>query len=150
MRISKTAQGELEQIRLTSEDGKLHPRAVVAFAEDESTALHKCFEWDDSEAARKFRLAQAAAIIRVAVRIETNGEESMRVRAYCSLPSDRAADGGYRAVVDVVSDEMMRQELLQTALDELSAFRRKYAALTQLEPLFSALEKIDEALAVPA
>ena len=34
------------------------PEKVLALAEDESTELHKCIEWDIPTAARKYQLSQ--------------------------------------------------------------------------------------------
>ena len=54
--------------------GKLNPHDVVREAEDPAHPLHNQFEWDDSIAAAKFRLAQAEQLIKrvkLKVRYET-------------------------------------------------------------------------------
>lgn len=43
--------------------GKVTPQMVVDSAKSQKSQLHGCFEWDDSQAARKYRLAQATAMI---------------------------------------------------------------------------------------
>jgi hypothetical protein len=47
-----------EELAKLKKRGKLSPSDVVEFARDEKTALHSCFEWDDSVAAREYRLHQ--------------------------------------------------------------------------------------------
>lgn len=39
------------------------PEEIVDKARDESTELHKCFEWDDTKAAERYRLHQARQIV---------------------------------------------------------------------------------------
>ena len=63
MKKSKVSQ-ELEEIR-KRHIGILRPRDVVKYAENPDTALHDKFEWDDSLAGAKYRLQQAAEIIRI-------------------------------------------------------------------------------------
>lgn len=45
-------------------NGKITPDELVAFAEPEGSPLHPYFEWDDSVAAKLYRLEQAQGIIR--------------------------------------------------------------------------------------
>ena len=55
--------------------GLLRPAAVVDAARDEKSPLHGAFEWDDTEAAQKYRLLQAQSLIRsFKVEIERNGQ----------------------------------------------------------------------------
>ena len=52
-----------EEIREICEDiGEAKPRQIVDKAEDESTELHKCFNWDNDDAADKWRLHQAVML----------------------------------------------------------------------------------------
>jgi len=40
-------------------DNKISPQELLEKARNEDSELHKCFEWDDSVAAEKYRLIQA-------------------------------------------------------------------------------------------
>lgn len=123
--------------------GLLRPADVVAFARNEDTALHSKFEWDDTEAAAKWRLVQAREVIRLNVTII--GDNAGPVRAFVSLSSDRATKGGgYRATVDVLSDDIRRSEMLADALDELRSVKRKYEKLRALKPVWDALDSVDD------
>lgn len=56
---------ELADISKTT--GTLTPSDVVDRARDEASALHPCFEWDDSKAAEHHRRAQARMVVRAVV-----------------------------------------------------------------------------------
>lgn len=137
---------ELETIRQKN-GGILDPEAVVEFARNPKTAMHSKFDWDDSSAGQKYRLWQARSIINVYVEILPQSTES--VRAYVSLPSDRKQGGGYRALVDVLSNEDHRAELLGQALSEARLFQRKYQQLKELSPVFAAIEDVEAAIPQP-
>lgn len=65
------------------------------------------------------------------------------VRAFVSLTTDRHAGGGYRTIASVLSDDDLRAQMLQDALDELDVFKTKYAALKEMKPVFTAAEKAE-------
>jgi hypothetical protein len=136
---NKALTAELETIRRAN-DGVLRPGDVVEAARDEDHPLHPCFEWDDSEAAEKYRLVQARNLIKVAVMVMPKTEQTYQV--YVSMRSDRAEEGGgYRRVVDVVSKQETRQQLVAEALRDLEYWQRKYAMLTELAEVFEAITK---------
>ena len=143
-KISKAQFAELEQIRKAN-NGLLLPEQVVEFAKDPSTALHNRFEWDDDEAAHRYRLIQAQEIIRVAVIVLPNTNKP--VRAYVSLQRDRTSGRGYRATANVLSSKAMRAEMVQEALEDMVAFQSKYRMLKELSKVFEAMDKAKKALA---
>lgn len=131
-------------------DGKGILRAVdvVDYARDPETALHNSFQWDDTEAGKQWRLAQARNIIRVHVTIV--GEPAQAVRAWVSLvPDRRQGAGGYRSIVDVMSDTQMRHQLLEQARQDFRMWQRKYQALRELEPVFAAMQEVEHAVDAP-
>lgn len=126
-------------------DGLLRPEDVVQTARNPKNVLHSSFEWDDSIAGHEFRLWQARQIIRVSVQYIENSAVVDPVKVYVSLKSDRAKQGGgYRQLVTVFSDEQLRAQLLQEAIEELQGFQRKYARLTELSGIFSEIQKVQE------
>jgi hypothetical protein len=121
--------------------GILRPETVVEAARPRSSILHPRFEWDNTRAAREFRLWQARQLISVCVQIIPGVNEPVSV--FCSLSTDRSRrGGGYRTTVAVCSDAEMREQLLEDALQDLNAFQRKYAALRQLTSVFAAIRRI--------
>ena len=153
-----TVSEELILIR-DSNGGLISPRKVVDFARDPGSALHKRFEWDDSKAAEDYRLWQARKVIRlelVVYKQDASGEmvftsisqedviDGEKVRAYVSLSNDRAGDdsGGYRSLVDVLSDDEYRAQMLESAKTDMIIFKRKYQVLSQLSKVFAEMDKI--------
>lgn len=138
---SKIVLKELQRIA-SRNGGILQPEIVVEEAKNPKSVLHSQFEWDDVKASHEYRIWQARMLIRVAVQIIPNGNEQPQ-RVFVSLKTDRYKDGGgYRAMVDVLSDSEMREQLLQQALDDMEYFRQKYAQLTELTQIFSDMEKV--------
>lgn len=134
---------ELERIRAKDKNGILYPHAVVAASKARESVLHELFDWDNRTAANNWRLQQARQVIaRYHVTI-TNATTS-RVRGYVSLKTDRKEGGGYRAIGEVVSDEQLREELLQDALDEMQSMEARYVRLRELKPLFKVANELRE------
>jgi hypothetical protein len=91
--------------------GLITAQNVLDHAVKKSHPLHDYFEWDDSEAAKKYRLDQARDLIqRVKITIETPNKEPVEFRAFVSLESDRSAGGGYRHITQVIKNATMLQE----------------------------------------
>ena len=147
------ANNAFEKMTITDElmfikdqnNGFIDPVVVVDFARNENTALHNRFEWDDTEAAEKYRVWQARMIIRMElVVLPETGKKDKLVRSFVSLVSDRKAeqDKGYRFMVDVLSDTDLRGRLLEEARKDMLIFRRKYSQLTELAKVFVAMDEI--------
>ena len=127
---------ELEVIRRANA-GILRPPDVVEFAGDPETALHSCFTWDDTKAAEEYRLWQARQLIRVTVLLLPGDDRP--IRAYVSLRQDRSVvGGGYRAMVDMLSDKDGRRAVLAEAKADWEVFAEKHDHLRELAPLFRA------------
>jgi len=123
--------------------GVLRPEDVVEEARDPRSPLHDQFDWDNTEAARKWRLHQARNLIRVCVRyLEVPGsQEKVPCRVWVSLTTDRLADGGYRPLEHVLRLKTTREQLLEDAMREAEAFQRKYAMLSELAEVHEAISR---------
>ena len=79
----------------TRAGGALTPQAVLDDARDKKSPLHSSFEWNNSEAANKYRLDQARAVIRDfhIIRIEAN--TLVRVPLFVHDPRRPAHNQGY-------------------------------------------------------
>lgn len=136
-------EGVKAELEALKQKGVIAPHAVVDAAKDPDSALHSCFTWDDSEAAHKYRLEEARRLLRVYVVEVQSGGKVVPARAYVSLSSDRKSGGGYRAIVDVLSDADLKSQLLQDAFREFETFRQKYESVQELEPVFEAAKKVE-------
>ena len=131
---------ELERIRAEC-GGILKAEAVVAEAESNDSPLHRYFEWDDDKAAYNHRLWQARQLISAMVVVLPS--QRRPIMAYVSLRDDRMFPaGGYRAMVDVLTDPILRQSLLYEALDDLNTWERKYRRLSELSEIFAAIASV--------
>jgi len=130
---------ELERIR-QEHGGILRAEDVVEAAEESSSPLHNSFEWDDTAAAEQWRLQQARQIIRSVVVVLPNS--SKPITAFVSLRDDRTQEGGgYRTIIDVMSDKDMRERFVEEALADLRHWEQKYSQLNELRPVFEAITK---------
>lgn len=97
--------------------------------------LHGEFEWDDSKAAEQYREQQARHIINcLCVKPEKSDQEPVRAFFTISQPS-------YESISVILQSAEKHSSLLDLALKELNAFKAKYNTLTQLEPVFEAIDK---------
>lgn len=122
---------------------------IVDKARDESTELHDLFEWNDTIAAEEWRKEQAGAILRKlkVVFINDDADEeheetkTIPVRMFYGNPK---TNEGFVHIEKIMSNDDMYEQLLEKAKGELIAFRKKYSMLKELNPLFEAIDRIDE------
>lgn len=132
---SVDAQSAGEELqRIYSVHGKIDPADVVEESRAETATLHGCFEWDDAVAANKFRQTQAAKIIRDIVVVSEPEKKAQKIRAFVHVQST------YQPISIVVNDEEKLAELLDSAMRELEAFRKKYDSLSELSPVMAAID----------
>jgi hypothetical protein len=140
MSKSDLVKQELESLA-EANNGLLLPEIVVKYAKDPNTALHSSFEWNDTEAAHAYRLWQARQIITVVLTILPR-EGKREYQMFVSLKSDRSNGGGYRALVDVMSNDQQRKELLAQAYNDFKLWQKKYQQLKELAPVFEQMAEI--------
>lgn len=132
---------ELERLKNES-GGVLLPQKVVEVARKKTNPLHSWFEWNNGEAAEKYRLHQARQLIRLYVAPADTEHGAVKLRGMVSLSVDRKAGGGYRTIAEVVSNEELYRNLLTDALAELQVVERKYQRLSELRPVFKEAQKV--------
>lgn len=116
---------------------RISPAEVLEKARDVNSELHKCFEWNDSIAAEKYRLQQARGILinLVYKEKESNAEP---VRTF-QITSQRNV---YQPTVSFLVQEDEYQNLLKRAKSELESFKKRYHTLSELQEVFEAIELI--------
>ena len=127
MNLSDEAVRELKAIE--DRAGRLTPEQVVDAAASEDSALHECFTWDDSEAAAKWRLDEARAIIR-SVRIETVVvDRTIRSVGYVRDPSKDTDAAGYIATMRARKPDAV--EIVRAELNAVSALLERARGIAQ-------------------
>lgn len=116
---------------------KVTPDEVLEKARDENTELHKCFEWDDTVAAEKFRKIQARNVIRFIVIKE---EEKPKDRPQIKVFHVTEKTGGYKPIEFIVKHEDEYKALLERAWAELRAFKAKYSMLEELREIMELID----------
>lgn len=115
---------------------QITPKAILDFARDENSELHKCFEWDNDSAAEKYRTIQAGNVIRMLYIVPKNADApSVRVLS-------RTSDTVYQPTRTFVKNQNEYEDLLKRALSELESFRLKYKTLSELEQVFEQIDLI--------
>lgn len=129
----KKADADKVYNEITSIGESATPEQIVAFARNEGTELHKCFTWDDREAAEKWRLQEARLIVCNLV-FEEADETKPVIRAI------QLGDAGYTPVKILVTHKDEYQRLLERAMGELRAFKARYKMLSELEEILSLID----------
>jgi hypothetical protein len=123
----------------------LNPRTLLTEAANPLSSLHKYFEWDDTEAARQYRLMQAGQLIR-RVRITYSPSEGreFRVRAFVNVTPEACEDesprGHYVSFETAIGIPNYREQLLANARRDAETFKQKYATLEEVLPIIQAID----------
>ncbi len=125
-----------------SRGSKLAPEDVVKAARAKSSPLHYYFEWDDSVAARKHRLAQARELQRSIQVVSVGDGGEVVAPMFVNLREAGTREGSdYELTVSVLSNKEKRARLVKRALDAAEAWQGRYSNLSELADIFKAIEK---------
>jgi len=142
---AQKAGTELERIRV-QHNGQLTPDNIVRAAKRKASPIHSVFEWDDKRAADAHRKDQAKFLIRSIVVVEDDVLEIKEpVRAFVSVRVEDKPH--YTSIATAMSDEELRQQVLQKAFRELSAWRRTYEDLHELSVVHEAIREVESIVA---
>lgn len=134
--------------------GRLTPEIVLKNARAQSSPIHNHFTWDDTIAASKYRLLEAAMLIRsVKVSVEMHDQDKPLItRAFVNVASNApvnddndtegCAPGIYVPLEVALKVDDYRTQMLENAGRELAAFRRKYSVLKELSGVFGEIDKL--------
>jgi hypothetical protein len=133
-------------------------KLVVAESRPLSAPLHPVFEWEDSVAGELYREHQARYVIR-SIRIVENENQSP---AFVNVVFPKLEDGkpssayelkviekggclnnrGYLTTETAMADSVLRQGVLEDALNGIKFWRKRYSALTELSSIFEAIDSM--------
>ena len=119
--------------------GPLTAEKIVAKAAPETSPLHPAFEWDDAEAARQHRLAQARLIMRSVVVVSESGERSPLL---IHVVHEKCGGSAYLTEAAIVSDDELLAAALQEAHHALQGCLKRYHHLEALRPVWEAIEAV--------
>jgi hypothetical protein len=135
---------ELDRLRAAA--GGLTAQAVLAAASDNGSPLHDFFTWDDTEAARKQRLAEAGKLIRsVSVTFITTEQKTETIRAYQTVSKGGNTPGVYQPITEMVRTPVVREILVRNMIRDLHNLKHRYQTLSEYIRISSAIDRmIDE------
>lgn len=122
---------------LHAQYGFLTAEVVLADASSPASPLHSHFEWDDTEAAQAYRLAQARHLLNCIV-VLRGDENKAPIRAYVIIGEKEGT--AYQDLNIVMSDALLREQVLARALREASQWQQRYNDLVELAAVFDAIE----------
>lgn len=133
------ADAETVYKEITALGDSFSPADIVEAAKNESSELHKCFEWDDSVAAEKYREHQARMVItQLVVRTETTDNTPVSVRVISSAN----AMNSYMPTKMLIRSEPEYANLLERAKRELRVFQQKYITVVELQDIFAMIDTL--------
>lgn len=117
----------------------LNAKALVDVSRPEDAALHPEFEWDDVEAAERWREQQARGIIGHLTVVRSETDEP--VRKFFNLA---ITESNYTSIDVILQSADSTTLLLEKAKLELMAFQKKYSQLSELARVFEAINELTE------
>lgn len=116
------------------------PQQILEKARDSTTELHKCFEWDDTVAAEKYRLQQARQIVCSLVykKSEEEPKEAPKIRVMQHIVSESV----YKPVKVIIQNQDEYAQLLMKAKTELNSFKNRYERIVELEEVIRAIDNL--------
>lgn len=129
---------EMHSIGKANGNDEFKPQELVEYARNNpNSELHKCFEWNDTVAAEKYRISQARDVIRylrITVPTEEGNLEKTKVRLFVSTNNH---DNNYKATEIVFQNKTEYDKLLAEAMAELQAFKQKYQGIKELNKILA-------------
>lgn len=136
-RFSVSAQVAGEVCEELEKKGELTAKNLVDVSRPEDAPLHKCFNWNDEEAAELYREEQGRRLIRCLITVPENNVVS--TRAYFNIVRNESE---YHSINVILENQDKYESMMAMALKELQAFEKKYAVLEKLKPVFDAIDKV--------
>ena len=136
-RIEGIYKADAQKVAEEIGDNRISPQELLEKARDVNSELHKCFEWNDSVAAEKYRLQQARGVLINLVYKEK--EPKVEPVRMFQITTQKNV---YQPTVQFLVQEDEYQHLLKRAKSELESFKKRYHTLSELQEVFEAIELI--------
>jgi len=125
---------------LSSHHNAITPQLILDDGRSKDSPTHTYFVWNDTVAAEKYRLSQAAKLLRSVVYVNVEEPEAEPIRAFVRVEEDD--ESHFVTTAYAMSHTNLRAQVLHNAMNELKAFRSKYATLKELAKVFKAIDTI--------
>ncbi len=123
--------------------GELNSKNVLESARPTKSPIHSLFEWNDTQAAEKYRLEQASKlIVNLSVEVQTEDKKPLICRAFVNVSEKKS--GSFINIESAFKSEETKDIVYKRALQELQAFEQKYKNLELFADLFSEIDSLVE------
>jgi hypothetical protein len=124
-------------------DGILDATHVLELAKPKNSPIHKYFCWDDTEAAKRYRLYQARNLINCLV-VEI---QDVEVRKYTMPVVVDGYDHKQYVEINVAKkSNSIWDQVLERAIKEAKSWQARYSNLKELKPIFGLIAKTEKKL----
>ena len=122
---------------MKSNKGIISPNQLVNSAKKKKSPIHDCFTWDDTKAAKKYRIEEAKYLLRTVIVEYIQENKTYTTRAFVSTN-----DKEYQKIESVLADDELVEHLLEQAKKDFLAYKSKYQHLEKLQILWETFEDI--------
>jgi hypothetical protein len=132
--------------RIERKHGQCHPALLVHAAKSPRSPIHGLFEWDDTEAARQWRVHQARRVLNTITIVVEGVEAPVPAYLHITKITDEGVAHGYMSAARALVGEN-REGVLRDALAGLQGWRRRYGQLNELAAVWAALDEVEDQVA---
>lgn len=145
--------------KIEETEGEVTSKNFLEYSRPEDSITHSMFEWDDTVAAEKYRLAQSGRIINqlsveivytsdttpTEMSVEVVEQKRQVVSAYVNVVGKSTrSSASFANVIEALSDPDKRKAVLDNAKSELKSFKNKYSNLRELSAVIKAIDMLLE------
>lgn len=140
----------LEDVRQKS-GGVIDIDLAIKLSKPKNAPLHNALTWDKDEALTKIQrhemryAIRSIEVVRDDIETPMRAYESITVECQPEATDEEDAEHHervYMSVDDALADPNYRQQLLEQAAKDATAFRKRYGALTELATLISVMDEV--------
>jgi len=140
----EVAHHSLEMIRKKYK--RLDPATIVAEAEREDHPLHRCFNWNNDEAAQRWREHQARNLINsIEVIYQENvGRDDAKTINIAPCYVANQIENGYLNTEEAIEDIDTRELIVNAAVAGLRGWKERYGRLKEMSDVVEAIQKTEQ------
>ena len=129
----------------------LTPEQIVEVASDEDNPLHDLFEWENSVAAKNWRLHQARILVNEIKVVVDTKEYYAFENVAVSVPEANQGNSSqslanvvreYKPVVEILNNKDLRDQVIRAALNHLSYWENQNSKYEELAPIIKSAKKV--------
>jgi len=146
----RLSQETINEILKIEQNKGLTAKAIISEAEKKSSPLHDLFEWDDTEAAKLYRLQQARILVNEVKVIIDEKEyyafENISV-AVCYNNNDKnssetTSERIYKPIIEILSNQEMKDQVIASALRQHRYWEEQNSKYVELMPIIKTASKV--------